>query len=81
MRPSHARAGPYHERTTGLEPFVSRDLDVLGTRETLAVLAKLAGVKPQFFPLRLASIEIETVIARDRDGIPMLVKLPLDQSL
>jgi hypothetical protein len=42
----------YHERTAGLEPFVSRDLDVLGTRETLEILARLAGAKPQFFPLR-----------------------------
>lgn len=65
----------YHERTAALEPFVSRDLDVLGTRETLEVLAKLAGAKPQFFPLRPPSNEIGVVIARDREGNAMLVEV------
>jgi hypothetical protein len=65
----------YRERTAGLEPFVSRDLDVLGTRETLELLAKLAGAKPQFFPLRPPSNEIGVVIANDRDGNPMLVEV------
>jgi hypothetical protein len=65
----------YHERTSDLKPFVSRDLDVLGTRETLELLAKLAGAKPQFFPLRPPSNEIGVVIARDRDGNAMLVEV------
>lgn len=65
----------YHERTADLKPFVSRDLDVLGTRETLELLAKLAGAKPQFFPLRPPSNEIGVVIARDRDGNAMLVEV------
>jgi hypothetical protein len=65
----------YHERTAGLEPFVSRDLDVLGTRETLEALAKQAGARPQFFPLRPPSNEIGVVIAKDRDGSAMLVEV------
>ncbi|MGH8019737.1 MAG: hypothetical protein ACREIA_15940 [Opitutaceae bacterium] len=65
----------YHEHTAGLEPFVSRDLDVLGTRETLETLAKLVGARPQFFPLRPPSNEIGVVIAKDRDGNAMLVEV------
>lgn len=65
----------YHECTAGLEPFVSRDLDVLGTRETLTMLARLAGAKPQFFPLRPPSNEIGVVIAKDRNGNAMLVEV------
>ena len=42
----------YRERTAGFAPFVSHDADVLGDRETLEMLGKLAGAKPQFFPLR-----------------------------
>ncbi len=52
----------YQERTVGLTPFVSRDADVLGDRETLKALGKLAGTKPQFFPLRAPSNEVGVVI-------------------
>ena len=39
----------YHDRTSDLAPFVSRDADVLGDRETLKALGRLTGTKPQFF--------------------------------
>lgn len=42
----------YKDRTADLAPFVSRDADVLGDRETLVELGRLAGAKPQFFPLK-----------------------------
>ena len=48
----------YHDQSMEFAPFVSRDADVLGDRATLEELAKLAGVKPQFFPLRPPSNEV-----------------------
>jgi len=65
----------YHDRTADLAPFVSRDADVLGDRETLETLGKLAGAKPQFFPLRPPSNEIGVVIAKDANGSPMLIEV------
>lgn len=65
----------YHERTAGLEPFVSRNLDVLGTRETLDMIAKVAGTTPQVFPLRPPSHAIGVVIAKDAAGDAMLVEV------
>ncbi len=58
----------YHERTIGLTPFVSRDADVLGDKETLKALGRLAGAKPQFFPLRPPSNEVGVVITKDANG-------------
>ena len=58
-----------------LAPFVSRDLDVLGNRETLETLGKLAGAKPQFFPLRLPTNEVGVVIAKDVHGRPLIVEV------
>jgi hypothetical protein len=65
----------YHESTTGLTPFVSRDADVLGDRETLKALGKLAGAKPQFFPLRPPSNEVGVVITKDANGQPLLIEV------
>lgn len=42
----------YHSHTAELAPFVSRDVDVLGDRETLTALGQIAGAKPQFFPVK-----------------------------
>ena len=39
----------YETRTAALAPFVSRDVDVLGDRETLEALGILAGTDPQFY--------------------------------
>jgi hypothetical protein len=65
----------YQDRTADLAPFVSRDADVLGDRETLSSLGKLAGTKPQFFPLRPPSNEVGVVIAKDGSGSPMLIEV------
>lgn len=65
----------YQDRTADLAPFVSRDADVLGDRETLVELGKLAGAKPQFFPRKPPSNEIGVVIASDASGGAMLIEV------
>jgi len=65
----------YEERTRDLAPFVSRDADVLGDRETLRLLGKVAGKKPQYFPLKPPSNEIGVVIASDPSGAPLLIEV------
>ncbi len=65
----------YIKRTADLSPFVSRDLDVLGDRETLRKIARIAGVKPQFFPLRPPSNEVGVIIAKGIDGQPLAVEV------
>ncbi|MBS0630322.1 MAG: hypothetical protein JSS11_00280 [Verrucomicrobia bacterium] len=65
----------YKDRTTDLAPFVSRDADVLGDRETLAEIGRVIGVKPQFFPLRPPTNEIGVVVARDVEGHPLMVEV------
>lgn len=65
----------YEPRTADLAPFVSRDVDVLGDRETLAALGKLAGTKPQFFPVKPPTNEIGVVIAKDHNGLPLLIEV------
>src|SRR3954464_1402342 len=62
----------YESRTAELAPFVSRDVDVLGDRDTLTSLGKVAGTKPQFFPLRPPTNEVGVVIAKDPNGLPLL---------
>jgi hypothetical protein len=65
----------YEERTRDLAPFVSRDADVLGDRETLALLGRRAGSKPQVFPLKPPSNEIGVVMAKDAAGAPLLIEV------
>jgi hypothetical protein len=65
----------YSEQTRDLAPFVSRDVDVLGNRETLDLLGKLAGAKPQFFSLKPPSNEIGVVIVKDAGGSPLLIEV------
>lgn len=65
----------YETRTVALAPFVSRDVDVLGDRETLEALGKLAGTKPQFFPVKPPTNEIGVVIAKDHNGLPLLIEV------
>jgi hypothetical protein len=65
----------YETRTAALAPFVSRDVDVLGDRDTLEALGKLAGTKPQFFPVKPPTNEIGVVIAKDRNGLPLLIEV------
>lgn len=65
----------FEDLTRDLAPFVSRDADVLGDRDTLALLGRLAGKKPQFFPLRPPSNEIGVVIAADANGAQLLIEV------
>jgi len=65
----------YESRTTALAPFVSRDVDVLGDRETLTALGKVAGTKPQFFPVKPPTNEIGVVIAKDQQGLSLLIEV------
>lgn len=65
----------YESRTAELAPFVSRDVDVLGDRDTLTALGKVAGTKPQFFPLRPPTNEVGVVIAKDANGLPLLIEV------
>jgi len=65
----------YASRTAALAPFVSRDVDVLGDRETLQALGKLAGTKPQFFPVKPPTNEIGVVVAKDQNGLPLLIEV------
>ena len=65
----------YKDRTTDLAPFVSRDADILGDRDTLIALGRLAGTKPQFFPLKPPSNEVGVVIGKDDQGAAMLIEV------
>lgn len=65
----------YRDRASDLAPFASRDADILGDRETLTALGKLARAKPQFFPARPPSNEVGVVIAKDASGSPMLIEV------
>jgi len=65
----------YEARTTDLAPSVSRDVDVLGDRTTLEALGKLARAKPQFFPVKPPTNEVDVVIAKDHSGLPLLIEM------
>ena len=65
----------YEARTAELAPFVSRDVDVLGDRQTLEALGRLAGTRPQIFPIRPPTNEVGVVIAKGRDGVPLLIEV------
>jgi hypothetical protein len=65
----------YYDRTKDLAPFVSRDIDLLGDKETLAKVARLAKARPQYFPLRPPSNEVGVVVARDAYGQPLLIEV------
>lgn len=61
--------------TADLAPFVSADADVLGNRETLESLGRIAKTKPQFFPLRPPSNEVGVVTIPGPDGSALLVEV------
>lgn len=65
----------YESRTADLAPFVSRGVDVLGDRETLELLGKIAGKKPQVFSMKPPSNEVGVVVAQAPDGTPLLVEV------
>lgn len=65
----------YDEVTSDLAPFVSRDVDVYGRRETLREIAALAGVKPQFFPLKPPSNEVGFIQPMDDSKVPLFIEV------
>lgn len=65
----------YEARTACLAPFVSRDVDVLGDRTTLEALGKVAGTRPQFFPVKPPTNEVGVVVAKDSSGLPLLIEV------
>lgn len=65
----------YYDQTKDLAPFVSRDIDLLGDKVTLAEVARLANARPQYFPLRPPSNEVGVVVARDAHGQPLLIEV------
>lgn len=65
----------YQDQTRDLAPFVSRDADVLGDRDTLELLGRLSGAKPQFFPMKPPSNEVGVVVGTDTAGGAMLIEV------
>ncbi len=65
----------YENRTKALAPFVSRDVDVLGDRETLSQIAQVIGCRPQFFPLKPPSNEVGVVFAHTGTGETMMIEV------
>lgn len=65
----------YDEVTIDLAPFVSRDIDILGKRETLKEIAQLAGLKPNYFKLKPPSNEVGYIMPSDTNDTPMLIEV------
>ena len=65
----------YRRATEGLEPFVSRDVDLLGDRKVLEEVAKLAGVKANFFPPKPPSNEVGYVVPPGGSDGPLLIEV------
>lgn len=55
----------YENKTKDLAPFVSRDVDLLGDRKVLKEIAELAGLKPNYFPLKPPSNEVGYIAPKD----------------
>jgi len=58
----------YNERTADLQPFTSRDLDILGDSNTLNHISKLVGKKATFFPMRPPTNEVGVVVGETPAG-------------
>ncbi|MCF6176044.1 MAG: hypothetical protein L3J71_09790 [Victivallaceae bacterium] len=65
----------YYKYTAELEPFVSRDIDILGDNTTLADMARNIGVEPCFFSKRSHTNMVGAIFAKSRDGQPLLVEV------
>ena len=68
----------YHSQTAELAPFVSRDVEVLGDRETLTALGRVTGAKPQFFSVKPPTHAVGVLIAKDSQGLPLLIEVLRD---
>jgi hypothetical protein len=65
----------FGDHTKDLAPFVSADADILGSRETLEELGRVAKLQPQFFPLKPPSNEVGVVTIPGPDGKVLLVEV------
>ncbi len=65
----------YFSCTNELAPFVSRDLDVLGDRQTLLRISETVGAKPTFFPINPPTNEVGVVIGKGLDGGPLMIEV------
>ncbi len=65
----------YQEATLSLAPFVSRDVDIFGDRETLKSIAKVAGLKPHYFPLSPPNNAVGYIMPKDESEIPLLLEV------
>lgn len=65
----------YQEYTSDLKPFVSRDADVLGNRNTVYEIARKTGIKPQFFRKTPPTNEVGVVMASNIDGEPLPIEV------
>ncbi|MEM0964753.1 MAG: hypothetical protein AAGJ81_01210 [Verrucomicrobiota bacterium] len=65
----------YRRATEGLEPFVSKDVDLLGDRKLLEEVARLGGVKPHFFPLKPPSNEVGYAAPVDGSDMPLVIEV------
>ena len=65
----------YSKATAELAPFVSRDVDVLGDRNTLKEIAALAGLTPNFFSLKPPSNEVGYIAPKDASDQPLLIEV------
>ena len=68
----------YHSQTAELAPFVSRDVEVLGDRKTLTALGRVTGAKPQFFSVKPPTHAVGVLIAKDSQGLPLLIEVLRD---
>lgn len=65
----------YEKATAEFAPFVSRDVDVLGDRNTLKEIAELAGLKPTFFSLKPPSNEVGYIAPKDSEDQSLLIEV------
>ena len=65
----------YYQYTAELEPFVSRDIDILGNDKTLSDMARNIGVEPIFFSKQPPTNMVGALWARSRNGQPLLVEV------
>lgn len=65
----------YYKYTAELEPFVSRDIDILGDSKTLIDMAKNIGIEPSFFSKMPPTNMVGALFAKNRDGQSLLVEV------
>ncbi len=65
----------YYDYTSELQPFVSADIDLLGTRKTVASIAKKAGVEPVYFPMVPPTNEIGVIVAENNKNQKIIIEV------